>query len=316
MIQVRGAYITRPVIQILYDIQGQLRNGKLAMIYPNEENIKVTCPFHSGGHEHKPSCYVRATDGVVHCFACGTSCGFIKFVAACFDRDITWAENWLMSRYVSEVETRGAILPKLQVHQPTKVSFLDEAVLDSFEPYHPYMAQRKLSADIIKKFKIKYDPATECIVFPVRDRYGRLKYLTRRSVSGKRFIIDKCASKSDIYLLDSVLYEDTVIVCESQINALTCWTYGRPAISLLGAGTTQEQMNELNKTGIKRFVLAYDPDPAGEKGAQRFMSMIDKSKVVIKLNLPSGRDINDLSKEEFDKMWEEQVVNYSRLNKR
>ena len=47
--------------------------------------------------------------------------------------------------------------------------------------------------------------------------------------------------------------------------------------------------------------------------ASSSMSMIDKSKVVIKLNLPSGRDINDLSKEEFDKMWEEQVVNYKRI---
>lgn len=39
-------------------------------------NIMVTCPFHKGGQERKPSCGIRITPddfssiGTVHCFTC------------------------------------------------------------------------------------------------------------------------------------------------------------------------------------------------------------------------------------------------------
>ena len=36
------------------------------------------------------------------------------------------------------------------------------------------MKKRKLTDEVIKKFDIKYDPQTKCIVFPVRDELGKL----------------------------------------------------------------------------------------------------------------------------------------------
>ena len=64
-----------------------------------------------------------------------------------------------------------------------------KSILDTFESFHPYMIKRKLTKRIIELFKIKYDPKTESIVFPVYNENNRLVMLTRRSVEGKKFFI-------------------------------------------------------------------------------------------------------------------------------
>ena len=199
-------------------------------------------------------------------------------------------------------------MPEINLEKEQEI-FLEESILDSFRPYHPYMTKRKLSPEVIEKFQIKYDPELQAIVFPVRDVKGRLKFLTKRSINSKMFYIDKSANKKDIYLLNEIVKNNIseVIVCESQINALTCWSYGYPAIALFGAGTTKEQIDELNKTGIKHYILAYDPDQAGDKGKARFKKYIRKDVFVDSLELPKGKDINDLSKEELDNLISLQV---------
>lgn len=120
----------------------------------------------------------------------------------------------------------------------------------------------------------------------------------------KRFIIDKNASKSDIYLLNFVLndhYQD-VIVCESQFNALTCWTYGWPGIALFGAGTTREQIKTLNSTPIRHYILMYDGDEAGDRGREVFKKYIRKDVLVDDVVMPPGKDVNDLSQKEFENL--------------
>ena len=66
-------------------------------------------------------------------------------------------------------------------------------------------------------------------------------------------------------------------------------------------------MEELNKTGIKHYILAYDPDPAGDKGKAKFKRYIRNNVFVDSLELPKGKDINDLSKEELDNIISLQV---------
>ena len=140
-----------------------------------------------------------------------------------------------------------------------------------------------------------YDP------FPSSDINDKIKFLTRRSVEGKKFLIDKGADKSDIYLLNEVIKNNikTVYVVEAQISALTLWGWGLPAIALFGAGTSEEQIDALNKTGIRRYILCYDHDQAGSKGAGRFMKYINNDVFVDEIEMPLGKDPNDMTEKEF-----------------
>lgn len=319
MLHVQNYLIKTPIETILNDLKFRFPNGKLRDIVIKHDQILVTCPHHNNGKENNPSCFIYTGEdqplayGTFHCFTCGCSGSFTKFVAEYLNRSIEEASQWLINTYGEIIDTPILNLPKIDLNE-NRPNYLNESILDNFKPYHSYLAQRRIPQDICEKFKIKFDPIKEDIVFPVWDKYNHLKFLTRRSVNSKRFIIDKNASKSDIYLLNFVLNEGflDVIVCESQFNALTCWTYGWPGIALFGAGTTREQIAALNSTPIRHYILMYDNDEAGRKGAERFKHSIRKDVLVDDIIMPLGKDVNDLSKKEFDNLLNSSYNKYIR----
>ncbi len=83
-----------------------------------------------------------------------------------------------------------------------------------------------------------------------------------------------------------------------------------PAIALYGAGTTKGQIDILNNSSIKHFILMYDNDQAGRKGAEKFKKLISKNKFVTDIIMPYGKDLNDLSKKEFIDLLNLYDINY------
>jgi len=312
---IRDRVITEDPLNILENIKSSVRNGKLYDFKLSGNGIAVPCPDHSDGQEKHFSCFLNLKNDDIpylfyHCFTCSAKGSFAKFVGHCFNKDEQFGEDWLIANYASDYVKHDLILPKISLQQDIKDDkILNESILDQFESYHPYMTKRKLSDDVIKKFDIKYDPKTRCIVFPVRDIKGNLRFLTRRSVDTKYFHIDDFANKKYIYLLDNVVKNNLneVFVCESQLNALTLESWGYNAIALLGAGTSNEQMDELNKVNVRHWILCYDGDSAGERGEKRFLSKIRKDVFVDVLKLPKGKDVNDLEKEEFKTLLKTQL---------
>ena len=302
--------IEEPIQTILTRLRYQLNNGKLKDIYNKGIDIVCTCPNHKGGRENHPSCFVYNNKndkdivyGTAHCFTCGESWSLPKFVSLCSD-GLLDGKQWLIDNFGVLLDEREITLEEININKKQEV-YLDESILDTFESYHPYMSKRKLTPEVCSHFKIKYDDKSQSIVFPVWDIKGRLKFLTRRSVNNKLFYIDKNADKEhNIYLLNEIVSNDykTVAVCESQLDALRLWCMGIPSIALFGAGTTDVQMETLNKTGVRHWLLCYDPDEAGEKGRNRFKRLVRKDVFVDDIYLPNGKDINDLTDQE--------VINY------
>lgn len=308
-IVIRDKVITLDIFDTLKHIRGEITNGKLGYIREIGDSISVPCPFHKNGLEKHNSCTIYCGSGDLpagsfHCFTCSESGSFPKFVGACFDEDTSFGEEWLLENYSYNLIKKDIDLPIIDLDQKQEKKYLDDSILEQFSDYHPYMNKRKLTNDIIEKFEIKYDPLSKSIVFPVRDINGKISFLTRRSIEGRKFFIDRGADKSIIYLLYNIIKENikTVVVCEGQINALTSWLYGYPAIALLGAGTTKDQIDVLNSTTIKHYILMYDGDQAGRKGASRFKKFIKKDVFVDDIIMPEGKDINDLNKEEFEEL--------------
>lgn len=301
--------ITEPIINILRKVQSSLINGKLKIIEEKSDEIMVTCPIHKDGKESRPSCYVYQGDGDLplgawHCFTCGNSGQLWDFIGACFDKSGDWGKRWLISNFGEAFSETALNLESINLNEVETKTTLDESILEQFESYHPYMTKRGLSDEIIKKFQIMYDPLSKSIVFPVRDLKGNLSFLTRRSTEGKKFYIDKDADKSIPYLLYNIVQENIkeVVVCEGQFDALLSWTYGKPAIAMIGAGTPKEQMDTLNKLDIMHYILCYDNDASGRKGAERFKKLINKRCFVDDIIMPVGKDVGSLTKEEFDNL--------------
>lgn len=261
----------------------------------------VCCPWHNEGRERQPSCGVCLSGpnaGTVHCFTCGKVASISEFVSKCFGREDggAYGNRWLISRFVAyETDGKRALPPLGQTPRSAVGCIIDGEGGRVFQSYHPYMDQRKITPEVRAKFQVGYDEETDCLTFPCWDERGNYMCTTRRSCHDKRFDIPKGIEKP-VYALNFVR-GSAVHVCESVINCLTLWGWGIEAVALFGLGTPH-QYATLRRMGMRKYVLCFDGDEAGWKGAERFSRGIGNA-LIERVELPLGKDVNDLAKGEF-----------------
>ena len=59
---------------------------------------------------------------------------------------------------------------------------------------------------------------------------------------------------------------------------------------------------------IKNFILAFDGDTAGKTGAYKFKQNMPSDCFIVELDIPSGKDVNDLTKEQFENILNDKIV--------
>lgn len=307
-------------LEILYWLREQSNFKKLKNIQVvSDVQLRVTCPNseHKNGAENKPSCNIyigEATDivsGTYHCFSCGCSGDFSSFVSRCLEISYNRAKELLIDRYGVKLEGSSEIYRLkpivLEKENEQRQYIVSDKELDTLYPYHPYMAKRKLSTEICRKYKVKYDPKTNSLVFPLYDMYNNYIGASKRNVVFKDFFIGIYDNKikKPVYLLNEVIKDrvKSVIVVESQIDALYLESLGYRAIATLGS-LGEEQIEMLNKSGILSYILAFDGDNAGRNYTRKFIKNISKNVFISVLDLPEGKDINDLTKKEIEYLLE------------
>lgn len=308
--------------QIIEELRNQLNINQinlLSKVIDTNDNIMVSCPYHKNGQERKPSAGIRKSDGTFHCFTCGETHSLQEMISFCFGHtdDIigNFGWKWLTKNFLMlEVENRPLIPlnlsrnkrnTKSNINTLVEPKIVAEAELKRYRYYHPYMYKRKMTDDIIDLFDIGYDKDTQCITFPVRDVYGRCLFVARRSVNSKYFNYPKAVEKPlyGIYELyqSYELEKIELIICESMIDAITCWVYRKPAVALNGLGTAL-QFEQLKKLPCRTLIIATDNDNAGRQAKERIKQNI-KNKILMQYVLPDNRkDINELTFEEFENL--------------
>ena len=310
-IKIRNRVITTPIQVILETAQKELRNGKLKDIdRRNKDNILITCPVHSDGLESNPSCRIfNITDdpnleaGYAHCFSCGYHGSMSATINALFDElDPRFGEEWLIEHFGDTLVQVEEYLPPIELPDKESKKFLDEKILEKYDYYHPYMWKRKLSKDVVDRFRVGYDMERKAITFPVYDEKHRLVMITARSVETKRFYIPSNVDKP-VYLLYDIIERGitSVVVVESQINALYARTLGFDSIGLFGTGS-RIQLDILKRSGIRNNILCFDGDEAGQKGAYRFKKALGNDVWIHEIKMPPGKDLNDFEPEDAIKL--------------
>lgn len=310
MLKINDNYYDIPLLTILKELKDQLSlNGIYLFNQIKElpEDIMVSCPFHKDGQERKASCGIRKSDGFLHCFACGETASFAEMISRCFGvYDLgQYGLTWLKNNFLGELGNKREFGLDLARDSDNTVitTYIKDEELDSYRYYHDYMFKRKLTEEIINKFDIGYDWKTNCITFPVRDENGNCLFVARRSVVSKFFNYPTNIEKPVYGLYELPKGIDEVVICESMINALTCYVYGKPALALNGTGT-EYQIEQLKKLPIRKLILALDPDEAGRKGTYKLRKALQGYKIITEYKIPIGKDVNDLSKEEFENLIE------------
>ena len=314
--------------EIVQELVSQLRLNNIQYIQRYRDvggDVQVCCPYHKNGMERRPSAGIRKSDGMFHCFACNEVHTLPEVISYCFghEDDILgkFGWNWLLKNFAIikteerkdvELNLRRDILAIKDKLVDNKKNFVTEEELDKYRYIHPYMYERKLTDEIIELFDIGFDKDSECITFPVRDINGNCLFIARRSVKTKFFSYPQGVEKPLYGLYELSHYNDDiktfsglpadcseVIVCESMIDALTCWVYGKYAVALNGLGN-ESQLKQLRELPCRKLILATDMDDAGKKARVRIKKNI-KNKLITEYtwDINMAKDINDMTKEQF-----------------
>ncbi len=335
--QVRDVMFNCDVEQVIDELRAQLSiNGSCYLQKEPKRSgnsIQVQCPFHGDGMERKPSGGITLVpirkgnrvieEGTFHCFACGKICDLPEFISRCFEQDDPMGKfgwQWLTKNFLSlNVEERKDIdldFGRNHKHKKQEPTYITEEELDKYRYYHPYWGKRGITNDnIIELFDLGFENDTQCITFPVRDIQGNCLFVAKRSVKTKWFNYPEGVEKPlyGLYELNATTlvnghkvhilpsFPKEIIVCESMIDALTCWQYGKYAVALNGTGNDL-QFKQLSELPCRELVLATDNDEAGRKARQRIRQNVH-NKIITEYILPEGKkDINELTEEEFYSM--------------
>lgn len=314
--------------QILSELRSQLALNHIPLLQKTKDtpsDIMVQCPYHGEGQEKRPSAGIRKSDGQFHCFACGETHSLPEVIGHCFGYDDPfgkWGWQWLNKNFATvEVEARKSV--DLQFRRRTgresdnrsdnaHTDFVSEEELDTYRYYHPYWRTRGITDErIIELFDLGYDKKTRCITMPVRDEKGNCLFVARRSIKTKLFNYPKGVVKPlyGLYELIQTVpilvsstggnYFPNIIVCESMIDALTAWQFGKYAVALNGLGT-ELQFEQLRGLPCRKLILATDNDKAGKKARERIRENVP-NKIITEYQFPDGyKDLNDLKDVGFD----------------
>ena len=294
MITVWKTPIAASVEQILRDLRLELSSEGLLRDQINTgSDVMVTCPFHKGGHERKPSCGVSLKEkitsektyeaGTVHCYTCGYVGDLPTFISDLFGLGNPMEGfRWLVGRYSYSSSGREELSFDFYRGEDEKPVGMD---ISQVEEYHKalmsnerakaYLRGREIIPDVMEIFKLGYSRKDDAVLFPIYSREGEVLFYKSRSLKGKHFFNAKDTDKTAaVYGLFQCLKEeipaDTEIwITESEIDALSLISRGVMAWALMGSDLSDRQAKEILKTPYRRFVIATDNDQAGRKGARQ-----------------------------------------------
>ena len=302
--------------------------------------MQCYCPLHSNGNEKHPSSGILLNEeyrngqtypeGFFHCFSCGKAMSLPNLIEEILkEKNISnrsgleWLKenvgefketefDYLLPRNIIQDLNNNFALNYIKSKTQQQREYVSEEELKNYRYTIQYMYERKLTDEVIEKFDVGVDlhyvPAEKvrevpCITFPVRDINGNVLFIYRRAINTKNFYMPAGIEKPVYGIYELPKDSSRVILCESIFNALTCYVYGYPALALFGTGTAS-QLNQLKLLGVKEFILGLDPDEAGERGATKLKKALKSVSIIRKMNIPQGKDINDLDFDTFKKCYD------------
>jgi len=139
------------------------------------------------------------------------------------------------------------------------------------------------------------------LVIPVLDEQGRVVEVYGRKVrnnlrKGTPLHLYLPGPHRGVFNLAAVQASEEVILCESLIDALTFWCAGfRNVTSAYGIeGFTDEHLETFGRCGVRRVLIAYDRDAAGEKAAGALAVRLGEAGLeCFRVCFPRGMDANE-----------------------
>lgn len=190
-----------------------------------------------------------------------------------FLRNETYEETcqYLENTYFSQdyLKTGYFKLSKIHLQNFTKLTILKESVIDDYKFRHTYLNSRGIPEKVQRFMGVGYSKKDRAVTIPWRHHNGYLANVKYRKVHGKAFWYLKGAEpvRNLVYGIDKVYKYNLkeVYVCEAEIDAMTWYASGKPAIAIGGTSVTDKQLEMIRKSPIETLIIARDNDKPGGK---------------------------------------------------
>lgn len=306
MLEVGGVLINADVEDIISMIQEETEYFK--DVNELESDFMVTCAYHKGGMEDKPSLGINKETGVFHCFACGEKGDILQLLQDTLDLSRSKIIQKLAGEYIYSGGRRSI---DFNLSIPEEVKPLNtESVMKYVENNRKsvaYLASRGIRQIVTKYFPIGYDSNKDTIQFFIQDLQGKFIYYKERAINSKRFYNTANVKKSNYLYGARQLFrywdrKSPVWICESEIDCLTCWSRGQFAVAIGGSHISRNQLNILKKLGVREVYNGLDRDEAGREGWELFQKMA-RTILCYNTEFPTtAKDLNDLTESDFSKI--------------
>lgn len=172
--------------------------------------------------------------------------------------------------------------------------------LEPFAFHHSYLENRGIPFNVQRAFDVGYDPKTESVVIPWHNRTGEIVTWKHRKVNSKDFWYAKGgqAVRNHLYGIHWVVRRGftEVWIVESEIDALTLWSQGKPAVAIGTTVLNTAKRDVLLRAGIESVIIATDNDEGGRKGRRIIIEQLSGLVRVREMSWDgiNEKDINDI----------------------
>ena len=162
-----------------------------------------------------------------------------------------------------------------------------------------FKEKRGISDEIIKRFYIGYDLSMKRICIPIKNKTGDIVNIRKWSASTEPKMISYSEGfgEARLYPLEVMDNEQSLIICEGELDALKLLSEGYIAVTVTsGAGTWKSEFNKSFKE--KSATICYDNDDVGRRGAEKVAKALAEDEIDVKIvnwngQVPEKGDVTD-----------------------
>ena len=198
------------------------------------------------------------------------------------------------------LEKRGLIHPELI--DRFKIGFVDRTLGLRIPPkqYKNGESMREALESIGILRDTGHEHLRGCITFPLYNLKGEIVQIYGRRLDNggkskqRHFYLPR--PLAGIFNAEALQAYEEIIMCESIIDALTFWVAGyRNVTCTFGTnGFTDELLDAIQNSNIKRVLIAFDNDNAGNHGAEEVAKQLNAVGIdAFRVKFPNGQDANE-----------------------
>ncbi len=302
-----------------------------------DEDMLICCPVHG---ESNPSCGVSAEKQIFHCFACGASGSFAKFLYLSLPDEFgydpstddtikkTWfkadrkARQFLKDRYELEYRELGKRVRSVKRFEDLRKNVIEleesEKTIPIWKiaPYqsgkstYKYFFDRGFDKSDMKKFMIGYDDVNKTITIPVFNQENKLvgvigRYISKNRKKNQRYkIYDHFNRSNFLYPLPHFkVIDDTIILVEGQFDAIWCHKNDLENTLSIMTDLLSEEQADFIESHCSRVIYIGDNDERGLEARDKNREILKGRVEFFVVDYPNhGKDPCDWSYDELHTM--------------